>query len=71
MVYLKADVDTIVERVKGDDSRPLLQSESEEELRKRVSMMLDSRNPYYELFADQVIYTDRLTPSEIAEIIEF
>ncbi|MCR5633139.1 MAG: shikimate dehydrogenase [Eubacterium sp.] len=71
VVYLKADVDTIVERVKGDDSRPLLQSESEEELRKRVSMMLDSRNPYYELFADQVIYTDRLTPSEIAEIIEF
>ena len=71
VVYLKADVDTIVERVKGDDSRPLLQSESEEELRKRVSMMLDSRNPYYEIFADQVIYTDRLTPSEIAEIIEF
>jgi shikimate dehydrogenase len=70
IVYLKADVDTIVNRVKGDDSRPLLNSESEEELRRKVSTMLNMRSPYYEISADQVIYTDRLTPSEIAEIIE-
>ena len=69
VVYLKADPETILKRVKDDHSRPLLKSESEEELRKRISTMLDSRNPYYEIFADQVIYTDRLTPSEIAEII--
>ena len=70
VVYLKADVDTIVDRVKGDESRPLLKSESEEELRKKISAMLDKRNAYYEMFANQVIYTDRLTPSEIAEIID-
>ena len=70
IVYLKADVDTLVDRLKGDESRPLLQAESEEELRKRISSMLESRNPYYEIFADQVVYTDRLTPFEIAEIIE-
>ncbi len=69
VVYLKADPETILNRVKDDQSRPLLKSESEEELRKRITTMLDSRNPYYEIFADQVIYTDRLTPSEIAEII--
>ncbi|SEP90636.1 shikimate dehydrogenase /shikimate kinase [Lachnospiraceae bacterium NE2001] len=70
VVYLKADTDTIVARVKGDESRPLLKSESEEELRKKVSSMLDKRGPYYEMFADQVIYTDRLTPDEIAEIFD-
>ena len=70
VIYLKADVDTLVERVKGDESRPLLKAESEEELRKNISAMLDKRNPYYEIFADQVIYTDRLTPYEIAEIID-
>ena len=70
IIYLKADVDTLVERVKGDESRPLLKAETEEELRKQISTMLDFRNPYYEFFADQVIYTDRLTPSEIAEIID-
>ena len=69
VVYLKADPETILKRVKDDESRPLLKSESEEELRKRIITMLDSRNPYYEIFADQVIYTDRLTPLEIAEII--
>ena len=71
VVYLKTDVATIVERLKGDDSTPLLRSESEDELRKRVSTMLDIRNPYYEIFADQVVYTDRLTPAEIAETIDF
>lgn len=70
VVYLKADVDTIVDRVSGDDSRPLLKADSVEELRKNVSAMLDKRNPYYEIFADQVVYTDRLTPFEIAEIID-
>ena len=70
IVYLKADVDTLVDRLKGDKSRPLLKSDTEEELRKRISTMMDFRNPYYEFFADQVIYTDRLTPSEIAEIID-
>ena len=69
VVYLKADPETILNRVKNDHSRPLLMTESEEELRKRINTMLDSRNPYYEIFADQVIYTDRLTPFEIAEII--
>ncbi len=69
VVYLKADPETILNRVKNDHSRPLLNTESEEELRKRINSMLDSRNPYYEIFADRVIYTDRLTPSEIAEII--
>ena len=54
----------------GDDSRPLLKADSVEELRKNVSAMLDKRNPYYEIFADQVVYTDRLTPFEIAEIID-
>ncbi len=70
IVYLKADVDTLVDRLKGDESRPLLQAESEAELRKRIASMLESRNPYYEIFADQVVYTDRLSPFEIAEIIE-
>lgn len=69
VVYLKADAETILNRVKGDSSRPLLKADSEEELRKNINIMIDKRNPYYEIFANQVIYTDRLTPEEIAEII--
>ncbi len=69
VIFLKTDVDTLAERLKGDETRPLIKSETEDELRKRISKMLDIRNSYYDILADQIINTDRLTPSEIVEII--
>lgn len=44
MICLWAGVDTLVERLKSDDSRPLLKGE----LRSRIVEMLDERRPVYQ-----------------------
>ena len=55
VVYLKASVDTLVERLKEDTTRPLLK---EGDLRKKIETMLEIRNPIYEKVADIVLETD-------------
>ena len=55
VVYLKAGVDTLVERLKEDTTRPLLR---EGDLRKKIETMLEIRNPIYEKVADVVLETD-------------
>ena len=55
VVYLKASVDTLVERLKEDTTRPLLK---EGDLRKKIDTMLEIRNPIYEKVADIVLETD-------------
>lgn len=55
VVYLKAGVDTLVERLKEDTTRPLLR---EGDLRKKIETMLEIRNPVYEKVADVVLETD-------------
>lgn len=55
VVYLKASVDTLVERLKEDTTRPLLK---EGDLREKIETMLEVRNPVYEKVADIVLETD-------------
>ena len=55
VVYLKASVNTLVERLNGDTTRPLLK---EGDLRKKIETMLENRNPIYEKVADVVLETD-------------
>ena len=55
VVYLKASVNTLVERLEGDTTRPLLK---EGDLRKKIETMLENRNPIYEKVADVVLETD-------------
>ncbi len=55
VVYLKASVDTLIERLKEDTTRPLLR---EGDLRKKIETMLEIRNPIYEKVADVVLETD-------------
>lgn len=65
--FLKADTDTILERVKHDTARPLLQ---DEDRRSKIETMLMTRTPLYEAAADYIIVTDGRTVEEIAgEII--
>ena len=67
VVFLKASPQTIYERVKGDDSRPLLKTEDP---MARIKELLDSRISFYEEAADIVIDTDGKSPSDIVlEII--
>ncbi len=63
--YLRTRAETIIERLKGDTSRPLLQGGLEE----RVNKILAERAAVYEGAADLIIDTDGLTPEQIAKKI--
>lgn len=63
--YLRTRAETVIARVKGDSSRPLLQGNLEE----RVHAILKDRSKVYEEAADIVIDTDDKSPEEIADII--
>ena len=64
--YLRAQAQTLIERLKGDTSRPLLRGGLEE----RVDKILAERSQVYESVADFIIDTDGLTPTEIAQKIK-
>ena len=65
IVYLKAGIDTLLKRLEGDNSRPLLVGNKEE----RLTELFNRRAPVYERIADIVIDTDGLTPKEVLENI--
>ncbi|ROR27142.1 shikimate kinase [Mobilisporobacter senegalensis] len=62
VVYLKARKETIINRVKEDDTRPLLQTD---DLEGRVNSLLTLREPSYRETAHIEIETDDLSISEI------
>lgn len=63
--YLRTKAETIIKRLKGDSTRPLLQGGLEE----KVNNILSQRAAIYEGCADYIIDTDGLTPEEIAKRI--
>ncbi len=68
VVYLKASPESVYERIRDDDSRPLLRCEDP---LSRIRELLEKRSSIYESAADLVVVTDGKTPKEIAkEIIE-
>ncbi len=64
VVCLLASPETILDRVRHDTSRPLLEGDKEN----KIIQLLESRKPLYEAVAHR-IDTDGLTPEEIAERI--
>lgn len=66
VVYLRASKETIVERLRGDSTRPLLAGGALEE---KVERLMREREQIYLACADYVIDTDGRTPEEIAEEI--
>ncbi|MBR1692438.1 MAG: shikimate kinase [Lachnospiraceae bacterium] len=66
-IYLKAEPDTIYERVKSDTTRPLLRGEDPFE---RICKMLAQRNPVYESCADEILTVDEKSIEEILDEIE-
>lgn len=66
IVLLMAKPETILERVKGDDNRPLLQGNKNVEF---ISDMMEKRRPKYEAAADIVIQTDGKSAEEICKEI--
>lgn len=67
VIYLQVEPQTVLERLKGDQTRPLLQAEDVEA---RVKSMLAERGPIYGSAAHRTVSVDGRTPEEIAgEII--
>ncbi len=66
VVYLRTSPETVYERVKYDDQRPLLRGE--DPLGKIRKMQAD-RKEFYEAAADIIIDTDDLTPQQVADRI--
>ncbi|MBE5837578.1 shikimate dehydrogenase [Butyrivibrio sp.] len=68
VVYLRAKPETIFERVKDDDKRPLLKTEDP---LAKIEELLEKRAAFYEDVADMIIDTDSKSPLEITkEIID-
>lgn len=60
--FLDASVETVIGRLSGDASRPLLQAEDRE---RRVRELMERRRPAYEE-ADHVVGTDDMAASRVA-----
>ena len=66
IVLLNAKPETILERVKDDDNRPLLRGNKNVEF---IRNMMEQRRPKYESVADFVIQTDGKTADMICKEI--
>lgn len=66
VIYLTADVGTLVNRLKGDDKRPLLQSGTLED---KINSLMRERKFIYESVADVKISTDNKSFTAIADEI--
>ena len=58
VIWLEASPEETLERVRSDSGRPLLDSDSEEELALKSRRMIELRTPAYLAAADQRIFTD-------------
>lgn len=65
IIYLRTTPETLVSRVEGDTSRPLLKGGA----REKIYSILAVREPVYSAAADLIVDTDGLSPEEIAEKI--
>lgn len=63
VVYLQADIDTLVERTRRDRNRPLLQTSNP---RGKIEELLQQRDPIYRDVADVIINTGQRASSSVA-----
>lgn len=66
VILLKADMDVIMERVAGDDTRPLLQVENRWE---RMRALMGDREKAYQQCADITVDTSCMSVDEVVEQI--
>ena len=63
VIYLKASPDTLVERLKGDTSRPLLQGGN---MREKILSLMEKRDSFYTQAAQIQLFTDEMSVRETA-----
>ncbi|NLO10195.1 MAG: shikimate kinase [Clostridiales bacterium] len=66
VIYLQASMETIIDRLSGDNTRPLLKGENP---RDKVEKLLAERTPIYKRSADTIIDTDGKTIDDIVREI--
>ncbi|MDK2882363.1 MAG: shikimate kinase [Bacillota bacterium] len=66
VVWLKADLETILARTQGTHDRPLLETPARKE---RVEKLLAERQELYRSLADFQVDTSQLSPQQVAERI--
>ncbi len=66
VIYLKVKKETVLSRLEGDTTRPLLQCEDPA---KRVEELLNYRDPIYEVGAHMVVQVDGKSVEEIVQEI--
>jgi shikimate kinase len=66
VIYLKASKDTIIKRLKGDTTRPLLAGENPEE---KIRTLLEYREPFYEAASNLTVITDGRNMDDVIEEI--
>lgn len=66
IIFLRTSYDTLLKRVEGDTSRPLLKGGTSEKLKS----LIEARTPVYESTADIIVDTDGLSPEEVAAKIK-
>lgn len=66
IIYLCTDPETIIKRLAGDTTRPLLAGDG----RVKIYALFEARKAVYERAADYTVKTDGLTPEEIAQKIK-
>ena len=64
VVYLRTRPETVIERLKDDDSRPLLKTDNKEE---KIREILNKREEKYLAAADIILDTDDYNIIELAE----
>lgn len=68
VVYLSVNEGTVIKRLRGDTSRPLLRG-TKEEVKQKVKELLSKRKDIYASCANIVVATDKMTKEEIVEEI--
>lgn len=68
IVFLRASLETLAQRLHVDGTRPLLQT-STESIRDRLARLMKERMPVYEHVADYIVDVDGKSPEDIAKEI--
>jgi shikimate kinase len=68
VIWLRADTETLADRVQSGQGRPLLTDEGPVDA--KLAAIFEIRRPLYEAAAHHIVDTDGLTAESVAEIVE-
>jgi len=66
IIYLKANLQTLCNRLKNDNSRPMLHVDNKEQV---IEKILEDRDPYYKDLADMDVDTSQMKSIDVVKFI--